>query len=153
MILDYNASKGGVHIFDQNLEKFSCRQKTVRWPFLFFFIILDAAANNAYILLQKNVYKSSRKDFLKKLTLDLAIPSIQSRLCKLKVQNSMREAAVQMGISTPAVTRGLQHSLKPNLPKRCTVCKKKSCDSCKKPAYPQHCVTMKICKYQNCVSD
>ena len=76
MILDYNASKGGVDIFDQNLEKFSCRRKTVRWPLLFFFNILDAAANNAYILMQRNGYRSSRKDFLKKLTLDLATPSI-----------------------------------------------------------------------------
>ena len=124
MILDYNANKGGVDIFDQNLEEFSWRRKTVRWALLIFFNILDAAANNAYILMQRNGYKRSRKDFLKKLTLNLATPSIQSQLCKSKVRNSVREAAAQMGISTPAVTRGLQHSLKPNLLKRCTVCKK-----------------------------
>ena len=86
MILDCNASKGGVDIFDQNMEEFSCRGKTLRWPLLFFFNILDAAANNAYILMQKNGYRSSRKDFLKKLTLDLATPLIQSRLCKSKVR-------------------------------------------------------------------
>ena len=74
--------------------------------------------------MQWNGCRSSRKDFLKKLTLNLATPSIQSRLCKSKVRNSVREAVAQMGISTPDVTRGLQHSLKPNLPKRCTVCKK-----------------------------
>ena len=106
MILDYNANKGGVDIFDQNLEEFSCRRKTVRWALLIFFNILDAAANNAYILMQRNGYKRSRKDFLKKLTLNLATPSIQSQLCKSKVRNSVREAAAQMGISTPAVTRG-----------------------------------------------
>ena len=40
MILDYNKRKGGVDIFDENLEEFSCRRKTVRWPLLFFTILL-----------------------------------------------------------------------------------------------------------------
>ena len=30
MILDYNQRKGSVDMFDENLEKFSCRRKTVR---------------------------------------------------------------------------------------------------------------------------
>ena len=96
--------------------------------------------------MQKNGYRSSRKDFLKKLTLELATSSIQSRPSESKVQNSVREAAAQMRILIPAVTRGMQHFLKPNLPKRCTVCKKNSrkrCDLCKKPVSQQHCVTMK----------
>ena len=74
--------------------------------------------------MQKNSCRSFWTEFLKKLTLDLATPSVQSRLCKSKVRNSVREAAAQMDISTPAVTRGLQHSLKPNLPKRCTCARK-----------------------------
>ena len=86
--------------------------------------VLDAAANNACIIMQKNGYRSFRKEFLKMLTLDVATSSVQSRLCKLNVRNSVRKTATQMGISTSTVTRGLQHSLKPNLPKRCTVCKK-----------------------------
>ena len=35
-ILDYSQRKGGVDKFDENIEKFSCRRKTVRWPLLFF---------------------------------------------------------------------------------------------------------------------
>ena len=35
-ILDYSQIKGGVNMFDENLEKFSCRRKTVGWPMLFF---------------------------------------------------------------------------------------------------------------------
>ena len=53
MILDYNQRKGGVDMFDKNLEEFSCRRKTVRWPLLFFYNMLDAAADNSYILLKK----------------------------------------------------------------------------------------------------
>ena len=74
--------------------------------------------------MQKNTCRSFWTEFLKKLTLDLATPSVQSRLCKLKVRSSVREAAAQMDISTPDVTRGLQHSLKSNLPKRCTYARK-----------------------------
>ena len=36
MILDYNQRKGGVDMLDENLEKFLCLLKTVRWPLLFF---------------------------------------------------------------------------------------------------------------------
>ena len=52
MILDYNQRKDGVDMFHENLEKFSCRRKTVRWPLLFFYDMLVAAANNSYILLK-----------------------------------------------------------------------------------------------------
>ena len=76
--------------------------------------------------MQKNSCRSFWKDFLKKLTLELATPSVQSRLCKSKVRNAVWEAAAQMGISIPAVTRGLQHSLNPNLPKRSTACARKT---------------------------
>ena len=40
-----------VDAFDKNLEEFSCRRKTVATSF--FYNIIDAAANNAYILLRK----------------------------------------------------------------------------------------------------
>ena len=71
MILYYNKRKGGGDIFDESLEEFSCPRKTVRWPLLFFYNIIDAAANNAYILLRKaGEYKLSKKAFLKKLTFD-----------------------------------------------------------------------------------
>ena len=61
MILDYNKRKGGVDMFDEKLEKFSCRKKIVRW---FFYNMLDAAANNSYILLNKSGrYSQSKKAF------------------------------------------------------------------------------------------
>ena len=53
MILDYDKRKSGVDMSDENLEEFSCQRKTVRWPLLFFYNMVDAAANNAYILMKK----------------------------------------------------------------------------------------------------
>ena len=62
MILDYNKQKGGVDMFDKNVEEFSCRRKTVRWPLLFFYNLLDTATNNAYILLKiSGTYTCSKK--------------------------------------------------------------------------------------------
>ena len=50
-------------MFDENLEEFSFRRKTVRRP-LFFYNVIDAAASNAYILLRKaGEYKLSKKAF------------------------------------------------------------------------------------------
>ena len=58
MILNYNKTKGEVDMFDENLEEFSRQRKTVSFmpkknKLLFFYNIIDAAANNAYILLRK----------------------------------------------------------------------------------------------------
>ena len=64
IILNYNQRKGGVDMFDKNLEEFLCRRKTVRWPVLFFNNMLDAAANNSYILLKKSGrYSKAKKHF------------------------------------------------------------------------------------------
>ena len=41
MILDYNFGNKGVDQFDQNIEEYTCRRKTVRWPLLLFFNMVD----------------------------------------------------------------------------------------------------------------
>ena len=61
-ILDYNRSKGGVDTMDENVEEFTVRRKTVRWPLLLFYNIIDVAINNAFIMSRKsnmNVTKNS----------------------------------------------------------------------------------------------
>ena len=69
MILDYNQRKGGVDSFDENLDEVSCRRKTIRWPLLFFSNMVDAAANNAYILIKNcGRYSKSKICFLKNLS-------------------------------------------------------------------------------------
>ena len=72
MILDYNERKGGVNMFNKNLEEFSCRRKTVRWLLLFFYNMLEAAANNSYILLKKiwEIFQIKKSIFE---TLDISI--------------------------------------------------------------------------------
>ena len=102
MILDYNQRKGGVDMFDKNLEKFLCRRKTVRWPLLFFYNMLDTAANNLYILLKKSGrYSKSKKAFLKHLTFQLATPAVEACLRLPNQKHTIRDAAAQVGFSIP----------------------------------------------------
>ena len=79
-ILDYSQKKGGVNMFDENLEKFSCRRKTAGWPMLFFLNMIDVADNNAYILMKKcGRYSKSKKCFLKNLSFQLAKSAVENR--------------------------------------------------------------------------
>ena len=70
LILDYNAGKTAVDQLHQNVEEFTCRRKTVRWPLVVFYNLLDVAAYNAYLLMKADdpevfsqglVFPTSRK--------------------------------------------------------------------------------------------
>ena len=141
MILDYNQRKGGVDMFDKNLEEFSCRTKTVRWPLLFFSNMVDATGNNSYILLKKcGKYSKSKKAFLKHLTFQLATPAVEARLRLPNQKHTVRDAAAQVGFSIPyksSISPGPTSSHQT----RCRVCKKHTrsrCDNCGKRVCPQH---------------
>ena len=61
----------------------------------FFDNIIDAVANNAYILLKKaGEYKLSKKAFLKKLTFDLAKPAVGIRLSLFNQKHGVKSAGV-----------------------------------------------------------
>lgn len=50
MILDYNATKGAVDAFDQQVGYYTCARKTRRWPMRLFDFIIDAACLNAFVV-------------------------------------------------------------------------------------------------------
>ena len=153
IILNYNQRKGGVDMFDKNLEEFSCRRKTVRWPLSFFYNMLDVAANNLYILLKKSGrYFKSKKAFLKHLTFQLATPAVEARLRLPNQKHAVRDAAAQVGFSIP-----FESSIRPGPTSshqtRCRVCKKHTrsrCDNCGKGVCPQHRKISKSCKCGLC---
>ena len=92
MISDYNQRKGGVDMIDENLEEFLCRRKTVRWPLLFFYHMVDAAANNVYILMKKcGKYSKSKKCLLKNLSSQLPKSAAENRLRLSKQKSSVLE--------------------------------------------------------------
>ena len=129
MILDYNQRKGGVDMFDKNLVKFSCRR---RWPLLFFYNIVDAAANNGYILMKKcGRYSKSRKCFLKNLSFQLATSAVENRLRLNKQKCSVRDAAAQVGVFIPTESNVTPCPTVSSHQERCRVCKKQSRSPCR----------------------
>ena len=87
IIADYNHGKKGVDQFDQNIEEFTCRRKTVRWPLLFFYNMIDIACFNAFLLMKKNGYKKSRKEFLRNMAYQLVGPGATRRHELNKIAN------------------------------------------------------------------
>ena len=64
--------------------------------------MVDAAANNAYILMKKcERYSKSKKCFLKNLSFQLAKSAVEYRLRLPKQKYSVRDAAAQVGFSIP----------------------------------------------------
>ena len=50
VILDYNSLKGGVDTLDQNVRKYSCKRRTLRWPMALFSNMVDIAAYNSFVI-------------------------------------------------------------------------------------------------------
>ena len=157
MILEYNKQKGGVDMFDENVEEFSCRRKTVRWPLLFSYNLLDTTTNNAYILLKKSgTYTYSKKVFSKNFTFELGKPAVDIRLKLTKQKESVKTATIQMEFSLtsfPASQNPNTGASGSNQKTRCMECKKHTrtrCDVCSRGVCPLHRRLVKSCRYMYC---
>ncbi|XP_036006053.1 piggyBac transposable element-derived protein 4-like [Fundulus heteroclitus] len=85
MILDYNATKGGVDNLDKVTRSYSTERMTARWPLVIFYNMIDVSAYNAFIIWTEifpdwNVSKLyKRRIFLEDLGKALVTPHIQRR--------------------------------------------------------------------------
>lgn len=85
IIMDYNATKGGVDNMDKLVTAYSCKRRTLRWPLVIFFDILDISAYNAFVIWMAlnpewNRGKiQRRRPFLEELGKALVRPQIQRR--------------------------------------------------------------------------
>ena len=122
----------------------------------FFYNIIDAAANNAYILLRKaGEYKLSKKVFLKKPTFDLEKHAVRMRLSFSNQKHSVRGAGVQVGFPAPRVLAEPPNSVKTSRIIRCIECRKLACsrcDDCDREICPRHRHLVKTCKCGHCIS-
>jgi len=62
IVLNYNATKGGVNSFDQMTNNMNCSRKTKRWPLCFFYNMLNIANVNAYVIYIHNFYNKNKND-------------------------------------------------------------------------------------------
>ncbi|KAJ8933271.1 hypothetical protein NQ314_014099, partial [Rhamnusium bicolor] len=80
-----NSTKGGVDTLDQLYHTYSTGRKTRRWPLCLFYNLLNIVGYNSLVLLRgsdapdKEII-SNRRAYLKKLSLDLVKPHMESRL-------------------------------------------------------------------------
>ncbi|XP_061576912.1 piggyBac transposable element-derived protein 4-like [Cololabis saira] len=85
VVLDHEATRGGVEALDALLSRYSCKRRTLRWPLVIFFDILDVSAHNAFVLWtalrpgwQRKQFRR-RRLFLEELGKALVTPHIQRR--------------------------------------------------------------------------
>ena len=91
----------------------------------FFYNIIDAAVNNAYILLKRTGgYKLSKKAFLKKQTFNLTKPAVEIRLSLFNQKHSVRSADVLVGFPTSNVLTEPPNAVKTSHIMRCLECRK-----------------------------
>ena len=155
MILDYNRGKGGVDQLDENLAEFSCVRKTVRWPLLVFFNIIDVACNNAFIHLKRDGYPKTKKVFLRELSVQLATDfakrRFQTNRGALRFHKPILQAAELFGFlpEVDSESDAANQSLG-----RCKVCSKVTrsrCDQCFVFLCPTHRTMKKTCLCTSCV--
>ncbi|XDV25949.1 hypothetical protein PO909_029773 [Leuciscus waleckii] len=85
MILDYNATKGGVDNLDKIVATYTCARKTARWPMAIFFYILDVSAYNSFVLWREinptwgQLKSYKRRLFLEELGKALVYPFMKRR--------------------------------------------------------------------------
>lgn len=80
--LFYNATKGGVDVFDQLCHSKSVSRRTKRWPLRVLYGMLDGGAVNAYVIYQANNTdkKTPRRIFLMRLGEELVKRQMKRRL-------------------------------------------------------------------------
>lgn len=152
LILDYNQGKGGVDQLDQNVDEFTCRRKTVRWPLIVFYNILDVAAFNGFLLMKKDHPRTNRKDFLRNLAYQLVQKHAKARHSLNKhLSQHIISAGVLLAFRPPnqcSLRRQIENSVQ-----HCHMCYKNTrskCEVCSKPVCPTHRVVVKSCKCQSC---
>ena len=122
----------------------------------FLYNIIDAAANNAYILLRKaGEYKLSKNAFLKYLTFDLTKPGVRICLSLFNQKHTVRSTDVLIGFPAPSVLAEPPNTVKTSRIMRCMECRKLTrsrCDDCGKGVCPRHKQLVKTCKSGHCVS-
>ena len=151
MILDYNRGKAGVDQLDQNIDEFTCRRKTVRWPLIVFYNILDVGCYNAYLLLKAENPNLQRKSFIKELAFQLSEKHAKLRHTENNhLPQPVKDAGILLGLRQP---KPQQHQVLDNKVGHCNICYKNTrskCEVCAKVVCPQHRVVTKICKCQFC---
>ena len=133
-------------MMDGVIKEFTVRRKTVRWPLLIAFNMIDVSWNNAFILLSKGDYKNTRKNFLRKLSFQMAYSFASLRLLRKNISTEIRIAGLLVGFVSSEQPVDRCDISGPHRALRCVVCKKWSrsrCCNCNVTVCPRHRIQLK----------
>ena len=150
VILDYNATKGGVDTLDQLVKNYTCKRITKRWPMIIFYWMIDVAGYNSAVCFmekQPHVYKGNqkRRNFLSDLSEELCKPQIERRFLAER-KKLPKHVVVCMEAFVNKPMEELPQSQPPETRKRrCKKCPRKldkktrkSCVQCSEPIFDAH---------------
>lgn len=152
IIMDYNATKGGVDTVDKLCATYSVKRITRRWPCAIFFSLLNIAGINAqvlYMLTNPDDKAPCRRIFLKNLSLSLMKDHLQSR-SKLRTLPSDISSFLSRNYAVPNYEVPEQTSSKRGTCGLCIREKKRSsasmkCKKCLRYTCKRHSITEIIC--------
>lgn len=98
IIMDYNATKGGVDTVDKMCETYNCARGTNRWPMVIFYSLMNIAGINSFIIYGLNNLnvKTSRSKFLEVLSYDLIMPHLKKRALILSLPKTLRQRIIEV---------------------------------------------------------
>jgi hypothetical protein len=111
MIMDYNATKGGVDTVDQLCSRYTVQRSTRRWPLSVFFGLLDIIGINAMVIIKLNTPATlcNRRYFLEQLALELVTEHAQERTKMKTLAKPIRDAVVRCGFATYPTVHNQDH--------------------------------------------
>ena len=95
MIADYNEWKCGVDLVDQMTHTFTTQRRTCRWPNVIFYNIVDLCALNAYETNNFGQKKADRRQWLRRLGMDLMKPWVELQVEERTPYHSRRNEAAK----------------------------------------------------------
>lgn len=132
----YNKTKSGVDVVDKLCATYNTARATRRWPMVIFYHILNVAGVNSRIIsLQNGMEYIPRREYLKKLALELVTPQLQRRSLIISLPTDLQVLLKKYRPTLPAVGEVRAG------PSATSRVKRKYCDPC----YKQ---TKKVCKSQ-----
>lgn len=131
IILDYNATKGGVDNLDKLVRTYSSKRKTKRWPMVVFFNTLDIGAYNALVIWlalhpdwQKN-NKARRRIFLRELSYQLTQTNMERRSENIHLSNEIKNTIESCGVPVASRSDQNRRNAEEGHKGRCYICPSK----------------------------
>lgn len=146
IIMDYNATKGGVDTVDKMCETYNAARGTNRWPMVVFYSLMNVTGINSYIIYvqNNNNKKIKRRSFLEALSYDLINAHLRRRAV-----NSCLPRLIRQRLAEICKLDGPESTVTTNNNKigRCYYCDAKktrktryNCVSCKKYFCMEHAI-------------